>query len=317
MNKDLKYRSDKAREIGFSACGIVSVHPLESERQALKLWLEEGMHGSMKFMERNLEKRLNPAELVPGAKSVIVVLLNYYTSLKQTDPEAPVISKYAYGKDYHIVIKDKLNRLLSFIDKEIAPCKGRAFVDSAPVLERAWAREAGLGWIGKNSMLISKQSGSFVFIGELIVDLELGATRNNRAAAEDTETVTDHCGTCTRCIEACPTGAIISPRVIDSGKCISYQTIENRDEIPPEISLNLNNRIFGCDICQDVCPWNRKIENTGIDEFQPAKGLMEMDRQAWHNLDRSTYNRMFQHTALERAGYKKLMQNISYTHQKE
>jgi epoxyqueuosine reductase len=298
----------KAKELGFSACGIAPVHPLESERQALESWLEQGMNGSMGFMARNLEKRLNPAELVEGAKSVITVLLNYYSPLKQADPDAPVISKYAYGKDYHVVLKNKLNELLRFINNEISPCKGRAFADSAPVLEKAWAKEAGLGWIGKNSLLISKEFGTYVFIAELIVDLELDYT---------TDKEPDYCGTCTRCIDACPTKAILSPRVIDARKCIAYHTIENKDEFPPDIREKLNNRIFGCDICQDACPWNKKNTETEVPEFYPVSGLLEMDKQAWHNLDQPTFNRMFRQTTIKRAGYKKLMQNISYTDQKE
>jgi epoxyqueuosine reductase len=298
---------NKAREIGFSACGITKVHSLESERQALESWLGKGMNGSMDYMTRNLEKRLYPAELVEGAKSVITVLLNYYSPLKQTDPEAPVISKYAYGKDYHFVIKEKLNHLLNFIDKEIAPCKGRVFVDSAPVLEKAWAKEAGLGWIGKHSLLISREFGSFVFIGELIIDLELVYT---------TEIEADYCGSCTRCIDACPTKAIVSERVIDVRKCIAYQTIENKDDSPPEIRSKLNNRVFGCDICQDACPWNKEMTETEIVEFHPQNDLLEMDRQAWNNLDQATFDKMFCQTAIERAGYDKLKKNIGYTVQK-
>ena len=312
MHKELKYKSDliksKASETGFSAFGIVPVHPLESERQALESWLAKGMHGSMGYMARNLEKRLNPAELVEGARSVITVLINYYSPLKQTNPEAPVISKYAYGKDYHFIMKDKLNQLLEFIDKEISPCKGRVFVDSAPILERAWAREAGLGWIGKNSMLISKKYGSFVFLGELIVDIELDY---------DSETVSDHCGTCTRCIDACPTNAIIAPKIIDARKCISYQTIENEEEIPPEITKNLNNRVFGCDICQDVCPWNKKVNSTDVPEFQPINGLLEMNKSDWTNLDKSTYDKIFHGTAFKRKGFKGIIRNLSSLGQKD
>jgi epoxyqueuosine reductase len=310
MNSNQTYNSQliktKAESLGFTAYGIANVHSLDSERNALESWIAEGMHGSMGYMTRNLEKRLNPAELVDGAKSVITVLLNYYSPLKQSDPEAPVISRYAYGKDYHFVMKDRLNELLRFIDKEIAPCSGRAFVDSAPVLEKAWARESGLGWIGKNTLLITRKFGSYVFIGELIIDIDLDY---------NTEIISDHCGTCTRCIDACPTNAITAPRVIDARKCISYQTIENRDEIPQDLRPKLNNRIFGCDICQDVCPWNKRPESTEVEEFKPSEEFIKMDNQAWPNLDEQTYKRMFQNTALERAGYNKLMQNISYTDQ--
>jgi len=311
MNGDRTYNSliikRKAASLGLTACGVAPVHSLEDERQLIETWIQNGMHGSMGYMTRNLEKRLNPVELVEGARSVISVLLNYFPLQKQADPEAPIISKYAYGKDYHIVLKDKLNELLRFIDNEITPCRGRAFVDSAPVLERAWARESGLGWIGKNSMLISPKFGSFVFLGELIVDLELDY---------GSEIISDHCGTCTRCIDSCPAGAITNPRIIDARKCVSYQTIENKDEIPPDLRSKLKNRIFGCDICQDVCPWNRKIENTGSKEFKPTKEFIEMDNDAWHNLDKATYHRIFRKTAVERAGYKKLIQNINMLNQK-
>ena len=298
----------KALELGFSACGISPVHSIEKERNALESWLEKGMHGSMEYMARNLEKRLNPSELVEGARSVITVLLNYFPSQTQTDTEAPIISKYAYGKDYHFVIKEKLNKLLEFIQSEISPCQGRSFVDSAPILERAWAKESGLGWIGKNSMLISRKFGSYVFIGELIIDIEL---------EYNTSTETDHCGTCTRCIDACPTGAIVTPRTIDSRRCISYLTIENKDEISPDFKEKINNRIFGCDICQNVCPWNKKINSTDVAEFLPIKGLLEMKKSEWFNLDKTTYNKMFRRTAFERAGYNKLIRNIRYLDQNE
>ena len=292
---------DKAIALGFSACGITTVHPLDNERQALESWLAEGMNGSMEYMARYREMRLNPDELVEGVRSVITVLINYFPSQTQSDPEAPIVSKYAYGKDYHFVVKERLNKLLEFIKSDISPCQGRSFVDSAPILERAWARESGLGWIGKNSLLISREFGSYVFIGELIVDLELDY---------DSEIVTDHCGTCTRCIDVCPTGAIVAPRKVDARKCISYLTIENKDEISPDLCVKLNNRIFGCDICQDVCPWNKKINTTDVIEFQPKYGLLEMNKSEWLKLDKSTYNKMFRRTAFERAGYKKLRNNI-------
>jgi len=292
---------DKAKALGFSALGISPVHSLLKERQALESWLAEGMNGSMAYMEKHLEMRLDPADLVEGARSIISVLLNYFPSQSQSDPEAPIVSKYAYGKDYHFVIKERLIKLLEFIQSDISPCNGRAFVDSAPILERTWAKKSGLGWIGKNSMLISRKLGSYVFIGELIIDLELDY---------NSATETDHCGTCTRCIDACPTGAIVSPHTIDARKCISYLTIENKEEISADLREKLNNRIFGCDICQDVCPWNKKLVETDLPEFKPVPGLLEMKKSEWINLDKGTYNKMFKRTAFERAGYKKLMQNI-------
>jgi len=305
MNIDRTYNNLikwKASDLGFSACGITSVHSLDDQRQALESWLAEGMNGSMAYMEKHLEMRLNPAELIEGARSLILVLLNYFPSQTQTDPQAPIVSKYAYGKDYHFVVKERLIKLLEFIQSDISPCNGRAFVDSAPILERTWAKKSGLGWIGKNSMLISRKFGSYVFIGELILDLELDY---------NSEIETDHCGTCTRCIDACPTHAIITPRTIDARKCISYLTIENKDELSPDLREKLNNRVFGCDICQDVCPWNKKINSTDVIEFQPMYGLLEMNKSEWINLDKRTYNKMFQRTAFERAGYNKLMRNIS------
>lgn len=305
MNIDQTYNNLikwKASDLGFSACGITSVHSLDDQRQALESWLAEGMNGSMAYMEKHLEMRLNPAELIEGARSLILVLLNYFPSQIQSDPEAPIVSKYAYGKDYHFVVKERLIKLLEFIQSDISACNGRAFVDSVPILERAWAKESGLGWIGKNSLLISRKLGSYVFIGELIIDLEL----DYNSAAE-----TDHCGTCSRCMDACPTGAIVKPHTIDARKCISYLTIENKDEISPDLREKLNNRIFGCDICQDVCPWNKKLIETEIPEFKPVPGLLEMKKSEWINLDKTIYNKMFRSTAFERAGYKKLMGNIS------
>jgi len=293
----------KALELGFSACGISEVRCLDEERDQLQNWLWEGMNGSMGYMGNHFEKRLDPGKLEEGAKSVISVLINYYPKQKQTDLAAPVISKYAYGKDYHLIVKEKLNNLLIFILSEIAPCRGRAFVDSAPVLERPWAKAAGLGWIGKNSLLISKELGSYVFIGELIIDLPLNY---------DTPFTSDFCGTCSRCIDACPTAAIVAPRMIDARKCISYHTIENKGAVPEPIIDKLNGQIFGCDICQDVCPWNKKIKPHQSDDFKPIAGLLEMKRKDWMELNRETYAKTLRHTAFERAGYDRIKRNISY-----
>ena len=293
----------KALELGFSACGIAEARSLEEERERSKKWLSAGMNGSMGYMANHFEKRLDPAKLCEGAKSVISVLVNYFPTQKQADPAAPVISKYAYGKDYHLVVKKKLEDLLIFIQSEISPCRGRAFADSAPVLERSWAKAAGLGWIGKNSLLISKKYGSYVFIGELIIDLELNYDLPFKA---------DYCGSCTLCIDACPTGAIVEPRVIDARKCISYHTIENKGEVPSSILEKLQNQIFGCDICQDTCPWNKKIEPNQSDDFKPIQGLLEMGKEDWINLNPGTFTAMFRHSAFERAGYVGLLRNIRY-----
>jgi len=305
MIKDLKYKSDqikfKAKALGFDACGISEVRSREEERSTLESWLEEGMNGTMAYMARNVEMRLDPSKMVEGAKSIISVLINYCPAQRQKDPKAPIISKYAYSKDYHFIVKEKLNQLLEYIRTEIVPCNGRPFVDSAPVLERAWAKQSGLGWIGKHSLLISKEYGSFVFLGELIIDLEL---------EYDKEIVPDHCGSCTRCLDICPTKAIIAPHKIDARRCISYLTIESRDEISDEFRDKMGNQIFGCDICQDVCPWNKKITPTQAEEFKPIEGLLEMTQSDWLNLDKPTYNKSFKGSAFERAGYKKLMKNL-------
>ena len=297
---------EKALELGFSACGISAVRCLDEERDHLQNWLSNGMNGSMGYMANHFEKRLDPGKLDEGAKSVISVLINYFPSQKQTDPAAPIISKYAYGKDYHLVIKGKLNNLLIFIQSSVSPCHGRAFVDSAPVLERPLAKAAGLGWIGKNSLLISKEFGTYVFIGELIIDLELGY---------DSPFTGDYCGNCTHCIDACPTGAIVSPRTVDARKCISYHTIENKEEAPASVRENLQNHLFGCDICQDVCPWNKKLKpNISID-FKPIKEIMEMKKSDWMELDHYTYTKLFRQTAFERAGFEQIRRNIGYLKQ--
>ena len=294
---------EKAFELGFSACGISPVRCLDEERDRLQNWISKGMNASMAYMANHFEMRLDPGKIEEGAKSVISVLINYYPSQKQADPAAPIIAKYAYGKDYHLVVKEKLNNLLIFIQSSVSPCRGRAFVDSAPVLERSLAKAAGLGWIGKNSLLISKEYGSYVFIGELIIDLELNY---------DAPFTGDYCGSCTRCIDACPTSAIVSPRTIDARKCISYHTIENKEEVPEPIRENLHNQLFGCDICQDVCPWNKKAKPNQSIDFIPVEGLLEMKKEDWLDLTRSTYNRIFKHSAFERAGYERIRRNAGY-----
>jgi len=250
-----------------------------------------------------LDKRLDPRLLVDNARSVVSVLLNYFPSEKQTDPEAPVLSKYAYGIDYHFVMKDKLGELLQFIQSEIAPCEGRCFVDSAPVLDRAWAARAGLGWVGKNTNLISTEHGSFFFIGELILDLELPA---------DNKVVHNHCGNCTRCIDACPTQALVAPFVLDARRCISYQTIENRNEIDPMLKGKFENRVFGCDICQDVCPWNLKSEAHHEPAFHPDMKLMNLTRKEWNEMDKPVFNELFRNSAVKRTRFEGLKRNLKF-----
>ena len=294
---------NEALRLGFTACGFAQARHLEEDEKRFREWLDKEMYGSMGYMANYFEKRTDPRKLVPGAKSVVSLLLNYYPGKTQEDPEAPVLSKYAYGIDYHFIMKDRMKRLLTFMNDHFGPVEGRVFVDTAPVLDRAWAVQAGLGWIGKNSMLISRHHGSFVFIGEIITNLEL-----------DYNTVpeSDFCGSCTRCIEACPTGAINLNRTIDARKCISYLTIENREEIPETYHDQMENRVFGCDICQDVCPWNRKSTPNQVEEFTPAPSLLAMSGKEWVGLDRERFNRLFKKSAVKRAGFNGLRRNIDF-----
>ncbi len=294
---------EKALQLGFAACGIAKVKSLDTEREHLQKWLTAGMNGTMGYMANHFEKRLDSGKLEQGAKSVISVLFNYYPSQKQVDLTAPVISKYAYGKDYHLTVKEKLNNLLIFIQTHISSCSGRAFVDSAPVLERQWAKAAGLGWTGKNSVLVTRRFGSYVFIGELIINLEL---------TYDPPFTRDHCGTCTRCIDACPTKAIVAPHVVDARKCISYHTIESKDQIPEYIQSKLQNQIFGCDICQDVCPWNQKLNPNQSIDIKPIEGLLDMTKKDWSQLGNVRFLDKFKDSSFERTGYDRIMRNISY-----
>jgi len=291
-----------ALKLGFDACGISKVRFLEEDSERLKTWLEKGMHGEMSYMANYFDKRVNPGELVPEAKSVISVILNYFPDGKQKDMEAPVVSKYAYGEDYHFVMKRKLKDLFAFIQEEIGEVRGRIFVDSAPVMDRAWARNSGLGWIGKNTMLISKDHGSFIFIGELIIDIEL---------PEDFPTK-DYCGNCTRCIDACPTEALGQPYVLDGSKCISYFTIEKKGDIPDQFKTKFKNRVFGCDICQDVCPWNQKNRPHSTKEFNPESRFLEMGKEDWNSLSEEEFQTMFRISALKRATYDGLMRNLKF-----
>jgi len=292
----------EALRIGFDGCGISKAGELKEDSDRLSDWLQKGFHGNMKYMENHFEKRVDPAKLVDGAKSVISVILNYFPSEKQKDPDAPVISKYAYGMDYHTVIRRMLKQLQEYINGNINPIKGRGFVDSAPVLDRAWAARSGLGWIGKNSNLISPSKGSFFFIGSLIVDIELFYDRP----------IPDFCGDCTRCINACPTQAIIGSRTIDSRKCISYHTIENKEDIDPQLQDKFMNRVFGCDICQDVCPWNRKAIPHKVEELKPIPGLLEMTKKDWYSINETEYDERFSKSAIKRAKYKGLRRNLEF-----
>jgi epoxyqueuosine reductase len=291
----------KAHELGFLYCGISKADFLEEEAPRLEAWLAKGMHGQMRYMENHFDKRLDPRLLVEGAKSVISLLLNYYPH-EPLPGEGLQISKYAYGEDYHFVIKDKLKQLLTWIQEEIGEVGGRAFVDSAPVLDKAWAKKSGAGWIGKNSNLISPGVGSFYFIAELIVDLEL----------EHDGPIKDYCGTCTKCIDACPTDAITEPYVVDGSKCISYFTIELKDQLPQEMAGKFGNWVFGCDICQDVCPWNRFSKPHQIPAFDPHPGLKELSRTDWKELTQEVFQEIFRHSAVKRTGYNGLKRNILF-----
>ena len=287
---------------GFSACGIAKAQRLEDDAAKLRRWLDEQMNAGMQYMEDHFEKRIDPAELVPGTKSVVVLLANYFPEKLLNEKDNYVVAKYAYGKDYHKVIRKKLKRLTKQINEELLPIEGRAFVDSAPVLERAWAALAGLGWIGKNSNLISPKLGSFVFIAELFVDVELDYDKP----------IPDYCGGCTKCISACPTNAIVAPAVIDSRKCISYWTIEHKGRIAPEFKGKFQDRIFGCDICQDVCPWNRRSSPHKIEDFRPGPDLMGMAKKDWQDLTLEKFEETFKGSAVKRAGFEGMMRNIRF-----
>jgi len=298
-----KLIKDEALRLGFMACGISKAEFLEDEAPRLERWLNQNYHGEMKYMENYFDKRLDPRLLVDGAKSVISLSLNYYTEEKQKDPSAPKISKYAYGNDYHHVIKDKLKALTLFIEENIGAVAGRAFVDSAPVLDRAWAKKSGIGWIGKNSNLISKTDGSFFFLAELIIDLELDY---------DYPFQTDHCGTCTRCLDACPTDAIIAPQIVDGSKCISYLTIELKDEIPNQFKDKMDNWMFGCDICQDVCPWNRFSKMHQEDAFAPANGLLDLTAKDLTEITDEVFKKVFKGSAVKRTKLAGLKRNVDF-----
>ena len=293
----------EAKRLGFLSCGISRAEFLEEEAPLLEIWLNNGCHGEMSYMENHFDKRLDPTKLVDGAKSVISLSLNYYSDELQLDLAAPKISRYAYGEDYHSVIKSKLGLLIQSIQEHIGEVNGRAFVDSAPVLDKAWAKKSGLGWIGKNSNLISKKAGSFFFLAELIIDLDL---------EYDIAPTVDHCGTCTKCIDACPTEAIVAPYVVDGSKCISYLTIELKSEIPAEFKGKMDNWMFGCDICQDVCPWNKFSVLHTEPAFIPHHDLLGINSAEWQEITKDTFNKVFKNSAVKRTKFKGLKRNIDF-----
>ena len=292
---------NKAIDLGFISCGISESGFLEDEVGIFENWLKNNYHGKMSYMERNFDKRMDTTKLVAGSKSVISLLFNYYPS-KEINNDSFKISKYAYGKDYHFIIKDKLKSLLSSMRNEIGEIDGRVFVDSAPIMEKAWAKKSGLGWVGKNTNLISKKTGSFFFIAEIIVDLEL----------EYDGEVTDHCGSCTTCLDACPTDALYEPYKIDASKCISYFTIELKDQFPNDLKKDFNDWIFGCDICQDVCPWNKFSIPNKEPLLNPKNEINKYSKKDWLELTDEVFKVVFKETPLERTKFKGLKRNIQY-----
>lgn len=302
MNKAQRstWIKEQAYQLGFLACGISKVTFLEKEARHLEDWLNNNYNGKMAYMARHFDKRLDPSLLMEGAKSVISVLVNYYPKKDLFEAGSPKISKYAYGEDYHFVIRKKLNTLIAVIQEKIGAVNARCFTDSAPILEKAWAERAGLGWIGKNANLIAPRKGSFFFIGEILTDLEL---------VEDAP-ATDHCGTCTRCIDACPTEAIVQPQQIDGSKCISYLTIELKDELlPSSFQHQMEGWAFGCDICQDVCPWNRFSQPHHTPEFDPHP---QLDKTDWKELSEALFNELFRRSAVKRTTFEGLKRNIRF-----
>lgn len=292
----------KAAELGFDLAGIAMSVRLEGHEAKLTQWCSAGMNGSMGYLARDIEKRTDPGLLFTGAHSVIVTGLNYYTENKFDNNGSPVISRYAYGDNYHDVILEKLNVLLDHLKLLIPGVRGKAFVDSAPILEKAWACRAGLGWPGKHSVLINRKIGSFFFLGVLLTDAEL---EYDEAVSED------YCGTCRLCIDACPTAAINDNRTIDVRKCIAYQTIEQKEPVDEIVSEKSGGRVFGCDICQDACPWNRHARHHTTPQFEPSDELLKMTPQSWQNLTREDFKRMFKRSAIGRKKYETFMQNVT------
>lgn len=291
----------EARRLGFDACGVATAVPLDDDARRLEAWLKNGYHGTMQYMERYFDLRTDPRKLVPGAKSVITLLLNYYPGQMQ-QPHAPKIAKYAYGTDYHYVISEKLNALLAYIKSNIGDVEGRGFVDSAPVLERSWAVRSGLGWVGKNGNLLTKHSGSFFFIATLISDLQL---------QPDAPFTTDYCGTCTKCIDACPTDAIVSPTVVDGSKCISYLTIELKDAMMPKgFEEKMQGWMFGCDICQDVCPWNRFSKPNNEKHFIPIPEVLNLSIAEWEQMSEETFKKVFKDSPIKRTKWSGVQRNL-------
>lgn len=289
-----------ALEEGFDFCGVSKAEFLEQEAPRLENWLNQHMQGEMAYMANHFDKRLDPRKLVPEAKSVISLLLNYFPA-QQIESGGPKISRYAYGRDYHKVLKQRMKRLVERLKTEIGDFNGRIFVDSAPVMDKVWAAKSGIGWIGKHSNLINKQMGSYLFVAEIICDLEI----------EPDVPINDYCGTCTKCIDACPTDAIVAPYVVDGSKCISYYTIELKNAIPTEAKGKLENWMFGCDICQEVCPWNRFSEPTKVADFEPRQHT-KLSQQDWEEITEEVFNKVTEGTPLRRAGFEGIKRNLGF-----
>ncbi len=303
IDRNTKLIKDKAKELGFFFCGISKADFLEEEAPRLEKWLSENRNGKMDYMSNHFDMRLDPRLLVDNAKSVVSLLLNYYPTEINNNLDSLKISKYAYGEDYHFIIKDKLKEFFLFIQDEIGEVGGRVFVDSAPVMDKAWAKKSGLGWVGKNSNIINPKNGSFFFIAELILDLELVSDGPMK----------DYCGTCTRCIDACPTEAIVEPYVVDASKCISYLTIELKDHVlPNEFKGKMNDWMFGCDICQDVCPWNRFSKPHNEPKFNPHDQLLKMSKADWDDISQEIFSELFKNSAVKRTKFLGLKRNIDF-----
>lgn len=292
----------EALKLGFMNCGISKARFLEEEAPRLEAWLKEEKHGKMSYMENHFDKRLDPRLLVDNAKSIISLSLNYFPSEEQVNKDY-LISKYAYGEDYHYVIKDKLKKLMGVLSSSIGEINGRAFVDSAPVMDKVWAKESGLGWIGKHTNLLSKKQGSFFFLAELIIDVE---------CEYDLPMRTDHCGTCTNCIDACPTEAIVAPYVLDASKCISYLTIELKEEMPEEFKGKYDSWVFGCDVCQDVCPWNRFSVTNNEQSFAPKSEILNYSKKEWDELNKESFEIIFKNSPIKRTKFEGLKRNILF-----
>ena len=300
-NSNKELIKQEALRLGFTGFGVAKAVVLDDDAKRLEQWLNNGYHAGMEYMARHFDLRIDPSRLVPGARSVITLTMNYYPAEYQ-QPGVPKIARYAYGTDYHYVIREKLNLLLGHIKQHIGDIDGRGFVDSAPVLERSWAARSGIGWVGKNGNLLTKHSGSFFFIATLITDLELPA---------DAPFATDHCGTCTHCIDACPTEAILSPTIIDANKCISYLTIELKDAlIPGEFQNKTEGWMFGCDVCQEVCPWNRFSKPHTEPHFSPIPEILNLSKKQWEELSEDAFNRIFKNSPLKRSKWKGIQRNL-------